>query len=66
MVYFVIEMQAGATAAAIPFAYEDELDAEAKYHSLLAVAAKSAVPVHSVILIRADGYVVKSESYSHE
>ena len=66
MVWFVIEMQGnGNTGAVVPFSYNDELQAEAKYHTLLAAAALSAVPVHTVMLVRADGFVVKSESYEH-
>lgn len=65
MIYYVIELQTTATGSCIPFAFNDKADAEAKYHSLLAVAAKSDVPKHGVILVNADGFVIKSEVYDH-
>jgi len=66
MIFFVIELQDnGISGAALPYAFTDELQAEAQYHTLLAAAAMSQVPVHTVTLIRGDGFVIKSESYDH-
>lgn len=64
--FYVIELQTGATGAAIPFAFENLPDAEAKYHSLLAVAATSDVPKHGVLLISDNGFVLKNEMYEHQ
>lgn len=65
MIYYVIELQSGVTGAVIPYAYSNRPDAEAQYHSLLAVAAKSAVPEHTVMLVMGNGNVIKSETYVH-
>lgn len=43
----------------------DEDDAEQKYHTILAYAAKSDISVHSAVLIDADGNYRKSEGYKH-
>ena len=66
MIFYVIELQTGITGSCIPFAFDNKADAEAKYHTLLAAAAKSDVPKHGVILVNADGFVIKSEVYNHE
>ena len=66
MIFYVIELQTSSTGASLPFAFDNRPDAEAKYHSLLAVAAKSSVPRHAVLLVNADGFVLKSEVYTHE
>ena len=66
MIFYVIEFQSSSTGAAIPLAFTVQADAEAKYHELLAVAAKSAVPKHGVMLCNEDLFVLKSEIYTHE
>ena len=66
MVYIVIEIQSdGATASTLTNAYTDRADAENKYHTVLAYASKSAVPMHSVALLSDEGYFIKSERYIH-
>ena len=66
MVFYVIELQTAVSGAVIPFAFDNQPDAEAKYHSLLSVAAKSSVPKHGVMLVDENGFVIKSETYNHE
>lgn len=63
--FYVIELQTGETGAAIPYAFDNLPDAEAKYHTLLAVAAKSDVPKHGVLLVSDNGFVLKNEMYEH-
>lgn len=64
--FYVIEFQSEAsTGAAIPFAFDNQADAEAKYHELLAVAAKSTVRKHGAILITDDLFTVKQDVYPH-
>lgn len=64
--YYVIEIQsANNTGAVIPFTYTDRNEAEAKYHTLLAVAAVSEVDKHGAMLFTDDGFVIKSEVYNH-
>ena len=65
MIFYVIELQSSTTGAVISFAFTNQPDAEAKYHELLSVAAKSAVPKHGAMLISEDGFVVKEEFYDH-
>lgn len=65
--YFVLEIQINnETGSIIPFSFDNLADAEAKYHSILAVAAKSAVPKHSAVLMAENGITLKQESYFHE
>ena len=67
MVFYVVELQTEATTGAvIPFTFTDRNQAEAKYHSLLAVCAMSAVPKHGAMLFNEDGFILKSEVYTHE
>lgn len=65
--FFVLEIQiTGETGSILPFAFDNQADAEAKYHSILAVAATSAVPKHSAVLMAENGITIKTESYFHE
>lgn len=66
--YIVIEMQTNADGSVgIPpvASFEDWHEAEARYHSILSVAAVSSVPVHSAAILTNAGVLVKSESYDH-
>ena len=63
--YYVIEVQTAATGAALPFTFTDRNEAEAKYHELLSVAAKSSVPKHGAMLFTDDLFVLKQEVYVH-
>lgn len=55
MTYYVIEFQTtNGVGAAIPYAYSDPAEAEAKYHAILSAAAKSSVEKHGAILITED------------
>ena len=77
MKYLVTEVQSfpsGATATPT-YAYDSEVlgsvdkaltAATAKYHSLLAGAAVSQVPMHSVIMYTDEGFYVRSEKFEHE
>lgn len=63
--YYVIEIQTGAAGAVIPFVFDGQPEAEAKYHSLLAAAAVSDVPKHGAMLFTEDLFTVKQEVYVH-
>lgn len=66
-VYIVSEIQSnGATASVITNTYADRNDAENKWHTILAYAAKSNVKVHSATMLTDEGYFIKSEHYTHE
>ena len=65
--YVIIEIQKGDSVAVVPpVVYADKEQAEQKYHTALAAAAVSSVPVHSVVMLRDNGSLVKSEKYVHE
>lgn len=65
--YFVLEIQINnGTGSILPYAFGNQADAEAKYHSILAVAAKSEVQKHSAVLMAENGITLKHESYFHE
>ena len=65
--WFVLEIQInGETGSILPFAFDNQADAEAKYHAVLAVAATSDVPKHSAVLMAENGITIKQESYFHE
>ena len=64
--YIVLEIQAQEdTAATLTNVYTDKKDAENKYHTVLAAAALSNIPVHSAIMMNELGFVIKSEYYKH-
>ena len=63
--FYVVEVQTSDIGAVLPFAFDNRPDAEAKYHDLLRIAAKSSVPKHGVMLLDEDLFVLKSEHYDH-
>ena len=64
--YFVLEIQINnGTGSILPFSYDNQADAEAKYHTILSVAAKSSVEKHSAVLMAENGITIKHESYFH-
>lgn len=66
--YVVIELQkiSDNQISNLVTAHETLQDAESKYHTVLAAAAISNVPLHSCAMLNEDAYLIKSESYSHE
>ena len=66
MKYIVIELQdLGSQVGNNVFSFDSVNAAEAKYHSLLSIAAVSQVPCHSVVMLNSEGMYIKSESYKH-
>ena len=67
MDYIVIEIQTfeGGSVTTQAWRYEDSLSAEAKYHSVLAAAAKSALPRHAATMLAGDGSYVQHRCYEH-
>ena len=65
--YIVIDLQTNAdgTVGNLVYKYDSINEAEAKYHSILASAAISSLPVHACVLLTNTGNVVKSEYYRH-
>ena len=46
--------------------FDDRNQAESKYHTILASAAISAVPIHSAMLMTDEGFLLESKCYKHE
>ena len=65
--FYVIEIQTNAdnTSGNFVWGFTDRADAEAKYHTVAAAAAKSAVLVHTVAMLTKEGGLVKNEAYKH-
>lgn len=47
------------------YAYDDRNSAEAKFYSILSVAAKSTLPVHSCIMYTEEGSPLMNKCYLH-
>lgn len=67
MKYLVIEIQKfeNGSMSTPAYAYDNINSAEAKYHSILASAAVSSLPVHSAVLMNEAGYQIRAQSYTH-
>ena len=64
--YIVIEIQTNnGTVSTLTYQYDDLADAEAKWHTILAAAAKSDCDIHAAVIMTNAGTVVKSEYYRH-
>ena len=68
MNFVTMEIQKGTDGniATLVFAYATQPEAEAKFYSILSVAALSDVPIHSAVVVDAHGGIVRSGSYTHE
>lgn len=66
--YILLETQsyANGTVGTLVNTYEDRDTAENKYHLILAAAAISEFPRHSAFMLSDEGYIIKSECYTHE
>ena len=63
--YIVLEIQTNAngTVGNLVTAYDDRNAAESAYHSVLAAAALSDLPVHACVLMTNSGYIINAERY---
>lgn len=66
--YIVLEIQRNAdnTVGTLIYSYENQNQAESKYHEVLSYAAVSKVPSHTAVLLTEDGYKLASQNYIHE
>lgn len=66
--YIILEAQSyvDGTVSTLVSSYDTRNAAENKYHLVLAAAAISELPRHSAFMLSDEGYLVKSESYTHE
>ena len=66
MSYITFEIQnTNGTVGTITKTFEDRLQAESDYHTILASAAISSVPVHSAALMTDEGFMLESKCYKH-
>ena len=67
MKYLVTEIQtfANGNISTPSYAYDNRLSAEAKYHSILAAAAVSALPTHAAIMMTSEGTPLEHAAYHH-
>ena len=63
MAYFVNEIQNNTSTT---YAFDNEAQAESKYHDILHYASVSNVEKHGAILYDSNGSCTKSEVYTHE
>lgn len=68
MKYLVTEIQtmADGQVASLVSSFDDRLQAESAYHSILAAAAISQLPLHACMLFTNDGYLIMNANYTHE
>lgn len=64
--FIVIELQTtdGQTANIVT-AYTDKADADAKFHQIMAAAAKSSVGIHAAVIMDETGMSIRQEAYRH-
>lgn len=64
--YIVIEIQTNddGTVATIVTAYADYWTAQQKYHSILAAAAVSTLPVHTAVILTPYGDTITKQAYN--
>ena len=65
--YIVIELQKNADGhvSNIVTEHTNQAEAESKYHSILASAAVSTIPIHSAIIVSEEGFPVVHKCYKH-
>ena len=65
--FIVIELQKNAEGVVsnIVTSHATQNEAESKYHSVLASAAVSEIPVHSAIIVSEEGFPIKHQCYKH-
>lgn len=68
MTYVVIELQTNAdgTLGNLVYQYTDRRAAENKYHTILAAAAISSLPVHSAVMLTNNGQLLASDYYTND
>lgn len=67
MKFLVMEIQTAAdgSVANLVWSYDSQASAESKFHSVLAAAAISALPVHACVLMQSDGRQIDRKAYTH-
>lgn len=65
--YVVLEIQtmADGQVECLATPYDNQMQAEGSYHTVLAAAALSSLPRHAAVLLTSDGSVQASQYYEH-
>ena len=65
--YIVLEIQtyADGNVGTLISSYDDRNAAESKYHTVLAAAAISQIPLHSAVILTNEGYILESRNYTY-
>lgn len=63
--YIVIELQKADTTANIVRAFDDLNQAKSAFYMTCGSAAISEVPVHTVVLMKYDGFVIERRCFEH-
>jgi len=65
--FIVVELQKNANGVVgnIVTSHETQAEAESKYHSVLAAAAVSDLPVHAATLLSEEGFSIANQCYKH-
>lgn len=65
--FVVIELQklSDEQIANIVNIYQTREEAENRYHTILAAAAVSSLPVHAAVMLEENGVLIKNEWYTH-
>lgn len=65
--YIVIEIQTNSegVVSTLVYQYDNLNSAESKFHTVLASASVSNVPVHSAVIMTNKGVTIRTESYNH-
>ena len=66
--YIVLELQTNTdgSVGTLINSYDEQPQAESKYHSVLAAAAVSTIPCHACVLLASDGRQLESKAYKRE
>lgn len=66
--FLVVEIQKNASGqvASLITQHSDYRDAQAKFHTILAAAAKSNLPRHGAAILHEDGHSIVNESYCED
>ena len=65
--FLVMEIQTWDTGAVQTptYAYDTQEKAESKYHAILSSAAVGTLPIHTAVLLTAEGTVLEARCYEH-
>jgi len=65
--YIVLEIQTNANGSVgtLIDSFDDQNAAWSKYHTILAAAAISQIPMHTAVILTNEGYILESRNYKY-